>query len=193
MTPLQNSTNRILSKRCDRPWNWIYLPYGTRRLYKARELPFRWTHHWLFNFLGAQFFFRILHNTWIFMELTSCHFIKLLLSNEVPKLTARFQISIGYAKYLAICFCYIKRSGDHLFLWLTFSNKYIFFQCCKLNFPRSNIPNRKSTPKKKNCRIHTTPILQIDQPSGKKLTFGLKNLFDGRTSGHFKNLKDEHL
>ena len=120
MTLLQKSTNRILSKRCDRPWNWIYLPYGTRRLYKARELPFRWTHHWLFNILGAQFFFRILHNTWIFMELTSCHFIKFLLSNEVRKLTARFQISIGYAKYLAICFCNIKRSGDHLFLWLHF-------------------------------------------------------------------------
>ena len=108
VTLLQKSTNRILSKRCDRPWNWIYLPYGTRRLYKARELPFRWTHHWLFNILGAQFFFRILHNTWIFMELTSCHFIKFLLSNEVRKLTARFQISIGYAKYLAICFCNMK-------------------------------------------------------------------------------------
>ena len=49
--------------------------------------------------------------------------------------------------------------GDHLFLWLTFSTKYISFQCCKLNFPRSNIPNRKSTPKKKNCRIHTASIL----------------------------------
>ena len=50
------------------------------------------------------------------MEFTKDNFIKFLLSNDVRKLTARFQISIGYAKYLATRFCNIKRNGADLLL-----------------------------------------------------------------------------
>ena len=161
VTLLQKSTNRILSKRCDRAWNWIYLPYGTRRLYKARELPFRWTHHWPYYIFEAQFFFRVLPNTWISMELTNDHFIMFLLSNEVKKLTARFQISNWICKIHGHLFLqYQKKWCTSILLIIIFNQIYssLFFQCCKLNFPRSHTPNRKSTPKEKNCKIHTALI-----------------------------------
>lgn len=121
----------------------------------------RWTHHWPYYIFEAQFFFRVLPNTWISMELTNDHFITFFLSNEVKKLTARFQISNWICKIHGHLFLqYQKKWCTSILLIIFFNQIYssLFFQCCKLNFPRWNTPIRKSTPKEKNCKIHTALI-----------------------------------
>ena len=43
---------------------------------------------------------------------------------KLKNLLLDFKFQIGYAKYMATCFCNIKRSGAHVFFWLLFSTKY---------------------------------------------------------------------
>ena len=111
-------------------------------------------------FLRLNFSF-VLPNTKVSMEFTKDNFIKFLLSNDVRKLTARFQISIGYAKYLATRFCNIKRNGADLLFWLLFSTKYTLLyssNAANLTLHVRTLQIVSQHQKTKNCRIHIALI-----------------------------------